>query len=412
MAIPGNCALIDAGHLRDWQALPLIMHFKSFRSTAACSPQLSHSASARTGGGDGDSGNPERKSRQRALGILLAVFVALGLTVQVAAAERPSLHLLCWTEYVPKTVIDGFSRTKSVKVEMETYNSNVQMLEKLHQRPGYYDLVQPSGFYVATLAKDGNLEPLELDKLPNLANLAPEFRHPAHDPEGKYSVPWMAGTVGIVVNTDRIKEPIRDWADVFDGSHAGRIVVVDDPREMVAWALASLDLPITDVSDAALAKAGSVLKRWLPQVAVFDSDAPSAAMLDGRADIGIMWSGEAALLWQRDRKFKYVLPDRGAHGFIDSLAIPHGAPHKALAEAFINYCLDPKVSVLISQAYPYTNPNLAARRLLKPEQLENPASYPPGGYHLPALRNEGNTTAAVADFVGKLRADLSAKSPR
>lgn len=329
-----------------------------------------------------------------------------------SAREAAELHLLCWTEYVPQTVIHGFEEKSHAGVVLETYNSNEEMLAKLRGKPGYYDLIQPSGFYVATLAGAGALEPLDFARLPNLRNIDLQFRHLPFDPEGRFSVPWLAGTVGIVVNTDRVKVAIEDYADVFSGQHAGRIVVVDDPREMAAWALAAEGLPITEVGPQALARIEPVLEKWLPQVAVFDSDSPRSALLDGRADLGIVWSGEAALLWQKDHKFRYVLPRRGAHRFVDSLAIPKAAPDKALAEEFIDYCLDPAVSVLISEAYPYTNPNLAARRLQKPEQLANPASYPPGDPQLPMLRNEGNTTEAVGAFVQKLRARLKAAAPR
>ncbi len=316
------------------------------------------------------------------------------------------MHVLCWTEYVPETVIDGFSRSAQAKVEVATYNSNEQMLEMLQKKPAFYDLIQPSGFYVESLAEKGELELLDVSRIRNRKYLDDRYLHPAHDPDGKYSVPWLAGTVGIVVNTQRITKPIQDWDEVFDGSHAGRIVVIDDPREMTAWALASLDLPIAEVGDRSLERAEPVLARWLPQVAVFDSDSPKTALLDGRADIGIVWSGEAALLWEKDHHFVYTLPARGAHRFIDSLAIPKGAPQKALAEDFMNYCLDPKVSVLISAAYPYTNPNAAARKLLSAEQLANPASYPPGDPALPTLRNIGNTTPAVAAFVEGVRRRL------
>jgi spermidine/putrescine transport system substrate-binding protein len=160
---------------------------------------------------------------------------------------------------------------------------------------------------------------------------------------------------------------------------------------------------MTSVDDASLALVAPVLEKWLPQVRVFDSDSPSRALLSGEAEIGIVWSGEAAILWQRDRKFRYILPERGAHRFVDRLAIPKGAPHHALAEDFIDYCLRPEVSAWISAEYPYTNPNLAARRLLTPEQLANPASYPPGDPDFPSLRNVGNTPEAVDAFVKRLR---------
>jgi len=149
-----------------------------------------------------------------------------------------------------------------------------------------------------------------------------------------------------------------------------------------------------------------VLRQWLPQVRIFDSDSPHTALLQGDADLGIVWSGEAALLWQKDHKYRYILPHEGAHMFLDSLAIPAGAPHKALAEDFINYCLEPEVSARISAEYPYTNPNLAARQLLSPEQLANPASYPTTEGRLLPLRNMGNDTKAVDAFVHRLRESL------
>jgi spermidine/putrescine transport system substrate-binding protein len=70
------------------------------------------------------------------------------------------------------------------------------------------------------------------------------------------------------------------------------------------------------------------------------------------------------------------VPAEGTHLFIDSLAIPKDSKNVANAEAFMNFILEPEISKQISDAFPYTNPNLAARKLLTPEQLANPASFP------------------------------------
>ena len=335
----------------------------------------------------------------------LLLWLVLSLsTFGVEPAE--SLHLLCWSEYVPQSVLDGFTKTTGARVLVEYYTTNDQLLERLRARPGYYDLIQPSGYYVRILAETGGLEPLDSTHLRNLGNLDPAYRHLSFDPDGKYCVPWLAGTVGIVTNTELVNEPPTSFAQLFDGTHRGKIVVVDDAREIVAWALTAVRRPITDVSTAALREAEPVLRKWLPQVKVFDSDSPRSALLDGRAEVGIIWSGEAALLWQADHKFRFTLPAIGAHMFVDNLAIPKGAPHRELAEKFIDYCLAPEVSASISRAYPYTNPNAAARRLLSAEELANPASYPPGISDLPMLRNDGNTPEAVTDFLRRLREEL------
>jgi len=342
-----------------------------------------------------------REARSRVLGWLWILIVTAGNLA--LAGEGRALHLLCWSEYVPAAVTEGFGRETGAAVTMETYNANEQMLAKLRARPGYYDVIQPSGAYVRQLAEGGELLALRPEHFSNLGNLDPQYRSLPYDPENRYSIPWMAGTVGIVVNTERTAEAPAEFGDVFGGRFAGRIVVVNDAREMTAWALASLGIPITDVSEGALARVRPVLERWLPQVAVFDSDQPSRALESGQAEVGIVWSGEAALLWRKNHQYRYVLPKAGAHRFVDNLAIPAGAPNAALAEAFLDYTLRPEVSVEISRAYPYTNPNLAARRLLSAEERANPASYPPGDPALPMLRNDGNTTERVEAFVREIR---------
>jgi spermidine/putrescine transport system substrate-binding protein len=200
---------------------------------------------------------------------------------------------------------------------------------------------------------------------------------------------------------------MRSYADVFQPKFRGRIVVVDDALEAVTWALATQGLGPDAVTKANLEKARPVLARWLPLVRVYDSDSPKTALLGGDVDLGIVWSGEAAILIREaPGKFAYHLPQEGAHMFIDNLAIPKGAEHVDAAHRFIDYVLRPEVSVKISKEFPYTNPNLAARELLTPAERANPASYPPGNPKLETFRDIG----AMGAEVDKLFTDLKAQS--
>jgi spermidine/putrescine transport system substrate-binding protein len=334
----------------------------------------------------------------------LAFFAGL-LVFAVAAshvAAQRTLNLFAWSEYVPQEVIDGFTNETGIKVNYEAYASNEEMLSKFLAVGGQYDLIQPSEYTVEALVKMRKLEPLDHAKLPNLKHIAPEFRGLGHDPELNYSVPWMGGTVGIVVNTQRVNEPIRGYNDVFQDKYAGRIVVVNDNREIVSWALSTLGLPINDITPEALQRARPVVARWVKLVKLFDSDSPKTALLNGDVDLGVVWSGEAAILYNHDRKFKYVLAAEGAHRFVDSLSIPSGARNRAAAHEFMNYVLRPEVSKLISAKFPYTNPNLEARKLLTREQLENPASYS-AATKLEIFRDIGKQAAAIDRMMTDLR---------
>ena len=84
------------------------------------------------------------------------------------------------------------------------------------------------------------------------------------------------------------------------------------------------------------------------------------------------------------------------------LAIPASAKNKDEAHRLINYILRPDVAKLISDKFPYTNPNLEARKLLSPEQLANPASYPTSG-KLEPFRDIGKAAADIDKLVTDLK---------
>ena len=342
-------------------------------------------------------------SPRRAAAVAVLLFLAAPLDAVLAAGK---LNVFCWSEYIPRPVIDAFRKESGVEVSVENYASNEEMLSKLLAGGGAYDLVQPSEYTVEALAKAGLLLPLDKTRLANLGNLDPRFLNLPFDPGNRFSLPWMVGTVGIVVNTERVKEPVTGFDDVFNGRHKGRIVVVDDARELVSWTLATLKIRTNDLNAGTLAKARPILVKWLPQIRVFDSDSPKTALLAGDVDLGIVWSGEGAILYRQDpQKFRWVLPREGSHRFIDCLAIPKGAPHAAEAYRFMDFILRPEISKLISDAFPYTNPNLAARRLLTPEQLANPASYPPPEQEkdLETFRDIGEFGSEVDALVSELK---------
>ncbi len=315
------------------------------------------------------------------------------------------LNLFAWSEYVPQSVIDGFTAETGIQVNYETYASNEEMLAKLISGAQRYDLIQPSEYTIEALVKENQLMPVDWSKVPNIKNIGKEFKNLPHDPQQKFTVPWMAGSVGISINTEKIKDPVKGYKDVFQKKYDGRIVILDDPREIVSWALETQGHGPNDVSDETLAAVKPVLQTWLPLVKVYDSDSPKTALLNGDVDLGVIWSGEAALLYKENKKFEYVLPAEGAHQFLDSLAIPVNAANPVGAMAFMNYILRPEVSKLISADFPYTNPNLEARKLLTPEELANPASYPKGNPKLAGFRDIGDRAAAIDKLITDLKAE-------
>ena len=342
-----------------------------------------------------------KKTTTLVLSALAALLVGCG-----KAPEVSKLSVFCWSEYIPQSVIDQFTKETGIQVSVENYASNEEMLAKLMAGGGEYDIIQPSEYVVEALIAQKLLHPIDKTKIPNLSNIAPQFLKMGFDPDNSFSVPFMAGTVGIVVNTELIKDDIKSFADVFKPENTGKIVVLDDAREITAWALLSQGLPINDMSDANLEKVKPVLANWLPMVKVFDSDSPKTALLNGDVAIGVVWGGEGAILLQSDPKFRWIIPAEGTHLFIDSLAIPKTAKNVDNAEAFMNFILRTDISKQISDAFPYTNPNLAARKILTEEQIRNKASFPSDEEmaKMQVFRDIGTQGSKVDELVTSLKA--------
>ncbi len=85
-----------------------------------------------------------------------------------------------------------------------------------------YDLIQPSEYTVEALIKQKKLKSLDQSRIPNLKNIAPERSGTSRTTRSSSTrVPWMAGTVGIVVNTEKVKEPVKGFKDVFQAEAQG-----------------------------------------------------------------------------------------------------------------------------------------------------------------------------------------------
>jgi len=339
---------------------------------------------------------------QRFLRSVCVAFVALSACLAANAAAK-ELNLFAWSEYVPQSVLDGFTKETGIRINYETFASGEEMLAKLLAGGTAYDLIQPPDYIAEALIKNKLLVTLDYSKLPRFKNLLPAFTRMPHDPDQKFTIPYMASTVGIVVNTERIKEPVTGIKDLFSAKYKGRIVTVDDGRELVTAALYVMGYPLNDITPKNLRAARPLLAQWIKLIKLFDSDSPKTALLNGDVDLGYVWGGEAALLWNENRKFVYVLPKEGAHQFVDVLAIPKGARNSDAAHAFIDYILRPEVSKIISDEFPYTNPNGEARKLLTPEQLANPASYPVDSRKLDTFRHLGESGALIDELITDLK---------
>jgi spermidine/putrescine transport system substrate-binding protein len=325
----------------------------------------------------------------RILWIFVAVWVGGGSCLDAQSAplaagapdsaeEKAVLRLLVEPDYLPDSVTDLFEKETGIHVQKETALFDVNVLGSLLAAHGYYDLVIIDDWAVSALVNEKKLEPISGGKIPNLKNIAPELLDQSFDPGNQYSVPYLGGVLGIVVNTDLVKSKIRDFPDVFRPEFKQKACLVDDaPVTVARIARRAAGNPSEGaLTEKDLETIRPLVSKWLSRARLLDTENLVPLFQSGKVALGIVWSGQAAELLNADKKYRWVLPPSPTRVFIDSFVIPKHAEHKEAAEAFINFVLRPEIGKMIAEAEPYLSPNAAARTLLSKKALGNPASYP------------------------------------
>ncbi len=299
--------------------------------------------------------------------IFLVVVGAASLIVNMpgsAIAETRVLNVYNWDDYIDEETIPEFEAQFGVKVNYDFYDSNETLLAKLQAGATGFDVIFPSDYMVDIMVKLGLLEPLDKSKLPNFANLDPRFLDQPFDPENAYSIPYTWGTAGIGYRADLVTEPVESWGIFLDEKYAGHIVLLDDMRETIGFALKYLGYSYNSENTDELQAAKNLLIQQKPLVKAYASSQSENFLVSGDAWLAHSWSGEVYRVALENPNIKYVIPKEGSSKFIDNCAIPKTAQNKELAHAFINFLLEPKVDARIHNHIRYLTANKAALEYL------------------------------------------------
>ncbi|MCF0228325.1 MAG: spermidine/putrescine ABC transporter substrate-binding protein [Parasporobacterium sp.] len=318
-------------------------------------------------------------------------------------AAQTSLNVYNWGQYISDGT-DGYidviaefeAAYPDIKVNYMTFDSNETMYTKLKTDPAAFDLIIPSDYMIEKLARENMLAELDFDNIPNFEYVDEAFRHPAFDPENKYSVPYTWGCVGIIYNSRYVNEDdVTGWELLWNPTYAGKILMFDNPRD--AFAVAELELGYSlNTEDPEILQAATqklIEQKNLVQSYVMDQIFDKLER--GEAWIGPYYAGDYLTMVEENEDLEFLFPEEGFNLFIDSCCIPKQAQHKKEAELFINFLLDPAVCGQNLEYLGYSVPETAAKEFMDPEVTESEIAYPDDetlshGEAFKALTDQGN----------------------
>lgn len=285
-----------------------------------------------------------------------------------------------WSDYMDPALIEAFEEEFGVTVTEDFYPSNEELFARVEAGGAQYDVIVPSDYMVDIMIQEDLLLALDFDLIPNVVNLDDDFTSPPYDPDLEFSVPYQWGTTGLGVDLRVVGDAEASWALLFDadvaGELAGRVSMLDDPRETMAAALFWLGYEPNTTDEDQLQEAADVIAGARDWTAAFTSDQYSDLLLGGETVVAHGYSGNFLDNFGDDENFAYLIPEEGAVIWTDNLAILTTASSPCTAHTFIDFLLDAENGAQLTNWTFYASPNAAATEFIDPEVLENPAIYP------------------------------------
>ncbi len=156
-----------------------------------------------------------------------------------------------------------------------------------------------------------------------MKNLNPQLLNKPYDPNNVYSVPYMWGSSAIGVNAKYVKpSSITSWNDLWNPAFKGKVLLMDDVRDVFAMSLRSLGYSGNDTNPEHIKAAYQKLLKLKPSVKVFNSDSPKQPFLNNEVYIGQIWGGEVYQAGKENPNIVYIYPREGATFWVDSMVIP------------------------------------------------------------------------------------------
>lgn len=329
-----------------------------------------------------------------------AIVAALSLQTSAFSQDK-EVRVFNWSDYIDESIIKDFTAETGIKVVYDVFDSNDILETKLLAGKTGYDIVVPTGNFLARQIKAGVFQKLDKSKLPNLTNQWSEIsdRLAKYDPGNEHAVNYMWGTTGIGYNVKKIKErmpdaPVDSWKLVFDPDVVMKfkdcgIMMLDASDEITAATMNYLGIDPNSKNPEDFKKAAEHFKKIRPAVRKFHSSEYINALANGDVCIVVGWSGDVVQAKTRaeekNAKIKdeakkveiaYSVPKEGAQMWFDNLAIPKDAKNVDEAHAFMNYLMKPEVAAKNSEYIGYPNGNLASQQFIKKEVLEDTQIYP------------------------------------
>jgi len=189
--------------------------------------------------------------------------------------------------------------------------------------------------------------PEALRQIPQWSQLSKHWQEPVTRAGQVWAIPYRWGTTAIAYRQDKTKFAISSWADLWRPELKGRLILPDDPREVIGLVLKKLGHSYQTTDLSAIANLNQELGKLHEQVLTYSSDNYLQPLLIDDSWVSVGWSQDMAKAAKLNSDIKLVIPAEGTALWSDLWVLPKQAPRpQNLANAYgwLNFCLEPAIA--------------------------------------------------------------------
>ena len=319
------------------------------------------------------------------LGALVLVIAGVG-----CGQKQKTLSLLVWEGYADPSFVHAFEEAHHCKVVASYMGSSDELVAKLRGgSAANYDVISPSSDVATSIVRAGLAAPLDLSKIPSYVQLSPKLRDsPLVKANAQtYGVPFVWGPNPLLYDTTVFATAPGSWSVLWDPKYKGKISLWDELSSVyMAAQVLGYDKPdpnqLSNLSDEQLEAVKKKLIELKPNIRKYWSTGGELTNLFQNHEIlaAMGWP----LMTNQLRKLNFpigeTIPKENTTGWIDHLMITAASTHKELAQAFLEYMVEPQTQKLVTDVTHYTPANPGTGQLLTADEkktlhLDDPDDY-------------------------------------
>lgn len=293
-----------------------------------------------------------------------------------ALAADPELTVFDWAGFEDQALIEGYVAKHGQMPTYAFYGDDDEAFQKVAS--GFRaDVAHPCSAKVESYRQAGLIEPWDISRIPEFANIAPRFLNSPifKDDQGVWYIPTDYAYTAIAWNTKEVPEADVASLNVFlDPKYQGRISLPDNTDDV--WALALLATGVTDwstVTEDQFKAAADWLRKAHRNVRAYWADPSELAQLMATGEVLVAWSWNDSIALMREEGFPVGFQRQAREGastwFCGYVNFKDGPGSEDKAYDFINAWLDKGSAAGLLAGFGYAHANDAGLATIPAEDL-------------------------------------------